>query len=186
MAKACKTRKPKPSSRCRAAEGNRTLDLVLTKDALYQLSYSSNASQPTDPYTTEWPVCLELSTEERVMGIEPTPPAWKAGALPLSYTRNIFGSASESATEGTPRYKSPTDPDRALPRPKSIRLTSLHLNQQKNYDRLIQNEHGGSRIRTCEGRATRFTVWPLWPLGYPAAILSKLLQPPPSYNHRRR
>ena len=24
---------------------------------------------------------------ERVMGIEPTPPAWKAGALPLSYTR---------------------------------------------------------------------------------------------------
>ena len=25
---------------------------------------------------------------ERVMGIEPTWPAWKAGALPLSYTRN--------------------------------------------------------------------------------------------------
>ena len=24
------------------------------------------------------------------MGIEPTPPAWKAGALPLSYTRNVF------------------------------------------------------------------------------------------------
>jgi hypothetical protein len=27
---------------------------------------------------------------ERVMGIEPTPPAWKAGALPLSYTRDIY------------------------------------------------------------------------------------------------
>ena len=26
---------------------------------------------------------------------------------------------------------------------------------------------GWSRIRTCEGIATRFTVWPLWPLGYP-------------------
>ena len=25
---------------------------------------------------------------ERVMGIEPTWPAWKAGALPLSYTRH--------------------------------------------------------------------------------------------------
>ena len=25
---------------------------------------------------------------ERVKGIEPSPPAWKAGALPLSYTRN--------------------------------------------------------------------------------------------------
>ena len=28
-----------------------------------------------------------LSCLERVMGIEPTQPAWKAGALPLSYTR---------------------------------------------------------------------------------------------------
>src|SRR5262245_10085274 len=27
--------------------------------------------------------------------------------------------------------------------------------------------YGWSRIRTCEGSATRFTVWPLWPLGYP-------------------
>ena len=25
---------------------------------------------------------------------------------------------------------------------------------------------GEDRIRTCEGRATRFTVWPRWPLGY--------------------
>ena len=32
----------------------------------------------------------------------------------------------------------------------------------------IQFGSGGSRIRTCEGIATRFTVWPLWPLGYPA------------------
>jgi hypothetical protein len=31
------------------------------------------------------PKCLE-----RVMGIEPTQPAWKAGALPLSYTRITF------------------------------------------------------------------------------------------------
>jgi hypothetical protein len=27
------------------------------------------------------------ATMERVMGIEPTQPAWKAGALPLSHTR---------------------------------------------------------------------------------------------------
>ncbi len=26
-------------------------------------------------------------SQERVTGIEPAPPAWKAGALPLSYTR---------------------------------------------------------------------------------------------------
>ena len=30
---------------------------------------------------------------ERVEGIEPSRPAWKAGALPLSYTR-IFGGES--------------------------------------------------------------------------------------------
>lgn len=34
---------------------------------------------------------------ERVMGIEPTWPAWKAGALPLSYTR------SRSKVNGTRR-----------------------------------------------------------------------------------
>ena len=28
---------------------------------------------------------------ERVKGIGPSQPAWKAGALPLSYTRKIFG-----------------------------------------------------------------------------------------------
>jgi hypothetical protein len=30
------------------------------------------------------------SAMERVKGIEPSPPAWKAGALPLSYTRKTF------------------------------------------------------------------------------------------------
>jgi hypothetical protein len=28
---------------------------------------------------------------ERVMGIEPTRPAWKAGVLPLNYTRIFYG-----------------------------------------------------------------------------------------------
>ena|GEM_PF-1845227 len=32
---------------------------------------------------------LLFQTEKRVKGIEPSPPAWKAGALPLSYTRNL-------------------------------------------------------------------------------------------------
>jgi hypothetical protein len=46
----------------------RTGDLFLTKEVLYRLSYMG----------------LEL---ERVMGIEPTPSAWKAEVLPLNYTR---------------------------------------------------------------------------------------------------
>ena len=28
---------------------------------------------------------------ERVKGVEPSQPAWKAGALPLSYTRRVIG-----------------------------------------------------------------------------------------------
>ena len=51
-----------------AVDETRTRDLHLGKVALYQLSY----------YRTQ-----------RVMGIEPTYPAWKAGALPLSYTRRL-------------------------------------------------------------------------------------------------
>ena len=50
----------------RARDGTRTRGLDLGKVALHQLSHSR---------------------KERVMGIEPTYPAWKAGVLPLNYTR---------------------------------------------------------------------------------------------------
>ena len=46
--------------------GTRTLDLLLRRQLLYP---------------------AELKVLERVMGIEPTRPAWKAGILPLNYTR---------------------------------------------------------------------------------------------------
>ena len=44
---------------------------------------------------------LRISTEKRVMGIEPTYPAWKAGVLPLNYTcisYNIGVTGFEPAT----------------------------------------------------------------------------------------
>lgn len=34
---------------------------------------------------------------ERLVGIEPTTPAWKAEVLPLNYSRNFFGAACPSA-----------------------------------------------------------------------------------------
>ena len=37
---------------------------------------------------------------ERVMGIEPTRPAWKAGTLPLSYTRKCTAHEDVSRTVG--------------------------------------------------------------------------------------
>src|SRR5882724_5645496 len=61
-----------------ADDRDRTGDLVLTKDVLYQLSYVSGNSPGR--------VALPM---ERVMGIEPTPSAWKAEVLPLNYTRLV-------------------------------------------------------------------------------------------------
>ena len=60
-----------------AVDETRTRDLNLGKVALYQLSYYRIGNRK--PHGE---ILLE-----RVMGIEPTYPAWKAGALPLSYTR---------------------------------------------------------------------------------------------------
>jgi hypothetical protein len=39
---------------------------------------------------------------ERVMGIEPTLPAWKAGVLPLNYTRiEVYGGSGRNRTADT-------------------------------------------------------------------------------------
>jgi hypothetical protein len=53
-----------------------------------------------------WAVALQVTAEasttvapsflERVMGIEPTPSAWKAEVLPLNYTRRLAISAVRS------------------------------------------------------------------------------------------
>ena len=63
----------------------RTLDTRFWRPLLYQLSYT--------------PICAGLIPRcalaanqamlERVTGIEPARPAWKAGILPLNYTRRI-------------------------------------------------------------------------------------------------
>ena len=69
-----------------------------------QLSYARRFGAPEgirtpDPrlrrpmlYPTELQVHILLAKDvlERVMGIGPTQPAWKAGILPLNYTRDIF------------------------------------------------------------------------------------------------
>ena len=77
-----------------AHDRNRTGDLVLTKDVLYRLSYVGRDSSLTRP-----------SGLERVMGIEPTPSAWKAEVLPLNYTR----SASRPSARRGPTPPAPSD-----------------------------------------------------------------------------
>ena len=59
--------KDKSTFFCGAPRRIRTFDLPVRSRALYPLSYGRIL--------------------ERVMGIEPTRPAWKAGILPLNYTR---------------------------------------------------------------------------------------------------
>ena len=63
----------------RAIDGARTRGLDLGKVARYQLRH----------YRIK-----------RVMGIEPTYPAWKAGVLPLNYTRKVPRTGIEPVTRG--------------------------------------------------------------------------------------
>ena len=57
-------------------EGTRTPDPLLRRQLLYPPELQAHM--------------------ERVMGIEPTRPAWKAGILPLNYTRMVNDSADVS------------------------------------------------------------------------------------------
>ena len=54
-----------------ALEGTRTPDPLLRRQLLYPTELQAH------------------NALERVMGIEPTQPAWKAGILPLNYTRDF-------------------------------------------------------------------------------------------------
>ena len=63
---------------------------------LYQMARQEGFEPPT--YCLEGRCSIQLSYKhttlnsqcKRVMGIEPTYPAWKAGVLPLNYTRTSF------------------------------------------------------------------------------------------------
>jgi hypothetical protein len=91
----------------RAANGNRTHDLFLTKEVLYQLSYSSvglsarqmgkrifctntadSRAKQIRPRVVLWQAIIVGQSGRR--DLNPQHFAWKAKALPLSYSRLIF------------------------------------------------------------------------------------------------
>ena len=93
--------------------------------------------------------------QERVMGIEPTRPAWKAGTLPLSYTR-----VRVSFTRLKPPRLRPSpagfrslacfDPRRPCRRPPSPHRPA-RADARSRFPDSQRDECGWSRIRTCEG-----------------------------------
>jgi hypothetical protein len=133
---------------------------------------------------------------ERVMGIEPTRSAWKADVLPLNYTRpggcprGTEGlGRSRARSESCPghpsigariedRKPSPARVNRAgstgrADRPTGSRLVEPAARLEPSGDPDRPWTGGRSRIRTCEGSASRFTVCPRWPLGYPPDACSR-------------
>ena len=80
------------SSDAGTPRGIRTPDLLLRRQLLYPaelLAHICPRQLPPKgkPPASLWSRSKLLPTLERVMGIEPTYPAWKAGVLPLNYTR---------------------------------------------------------------------------------------------------
>ena len=111
-----------PKLYSKAADATRTRDLLLTKEVLYQLSYSSRErpSAADSRQTTRRGVasaamlCRQSGADgpsKRVKGIEPSSLAWKAIALPLSYTRTqapTRGLAASANTGSSRRTIQPT------------------------------------------------------------------------------
>ena len=125
-----------------------------------------------------------LNSAERVKGIEPSPPAWKAGALPLSYTRCSKSVTADRSYRQADRIPKSTHTPMTTSRKtqktgafSGLTLQPLSLTEQNligAWSNKIRKS-GGSRIRTCEGRANRFTVCPVWPLRYPPNQILMLL-----------
>ena len=93
-------------------EGIRTPDPRLRRPLLY----------PTELRTHS--LCKNFLHKERVMGIEPTYPAWKAGVLPLNYTcisYNIGVTGFEPATSWSQTRRS----SQAEPHPEGFVLRSF-------------------------------------------------------------
>ncbi len=72
--------------------GIRTLDLRLRRPLLYPAELQTRIN-----FIPVYRLLTDYSVRKRVMGIEPTYPAWKAGVLPLNYTR-IFNCSQVGVT----------------------------------------------------------------------------------------
>jgi hypothetical protein len=72
-----------------AHDADRTRDLVLTKDVLYQLSYVGHHFTPSPVASIVFAPGRASSVWSGRWDLNPRQPAWKAGTLPLSYARPL-------------------------------------------------------------------------------------------------
>ncbi len=97
------------------------------------------------------------------MGIEPTRSAWKADVLPLNYARGgspaVAVGDRRGALERALARAAVQGADRESTAPEHLSNDAVRRRSR------ALGGGGENRIRTCEGRASRFTVCPLWPLG---------------------
>ena len=83
-----------PMTRCTASAFVRTASATRLRPARFRLAEGPPGAciaacrrAPSGTSRLEERTCFQGLSEERAKGIEPSPPAWKAGALPLSYAR---------------------------------------------------------------------------------------------------
>ena len=91
--------------------GIRTLDLRLRRPLLYPAELQTRIN-----FIPVYRLLTDYSVRKRVMGIEPTYPAWKAGVLPLNYTREVGVTGFEPATSWSQTRRS----SQAEPHPVTI------------------------------------------------------------------
>ena len=96
--------------------GIRTLDLRLRRPLLYPAEL-----QTLMKLSPVYGSLQHDAVRKRVMGIEPTYPAWKAGVLPLNYTRTIGVTGFEPATSWSQTRRS----SQAEPHPDVIVLVTF-------------------------------------------------------------
>ena len=94
-----------------AMEGTRTPGPLLRRQLLY----------PTELLARIQYFAARPEGMERVMGIEPTYPAWKAGVLPLNYTRRVGVTGFEPATSWSQTRRS----SQAEPHPEGYVVASV-------------------------------------------------------------
>ena len=79
------------------------------------------------PFATQ--ICM-FHIQKRVMGIEPTCPAWKAGVLPLNYTRmSYFENVGVTGFEPATSWSQTRRSSQAEPHPAGFVLLHIYATQ---------------------------------------------------------